>query len=162
MLAAFRNVIPCLRMLARSFAGFQSKLYRKASPRCAQYITSCKTFNLRQTRPSNSQYELCHCETAFFRRSNPLFRRGDCFAKCARNDIMRIAELSPKFHALENPHPRHLWSCNLVVMSSGVRCSYDHEIARLLNYSTKGLALAFPINANTIFNVLAEQGRIIP
>jgi len=43
---------------------------------------------------SNPQYEQCHCETALSRRgrSNPMFQRGDCFAKCARNDIMKIAE----------------------------------------------------------------------
>ena len=42
---------------------------------------------------SNTKYGSCYCETVVFRRRNPLFQRGDCFAKNARNEIFRIAAI---------------------------------------------------------------------
>jgi len=41
--------------------------------------------------PSNFQYENVIASERTRERSNPLFWRGDCFAKNARNDIMKIA-----------------------------------------------------------------------
>jgi len=39
---------------------------------------------------SNSQYENVIASERTRERSNPLFWRGDCFAKSARNDILRF------------------------------------------------------------------------